>query len=196
MQRPNDYDNVQPYGEFTPLKLGGHICKIMQVKETKSKAGRDMLEISLDIAEGDQKDYFANLYRTDTRENKKWGCVVYQLTRDNDGNTSRGFKTFITSVENSNPGFKAVWGDKFAACFKGKLIGGVFGREQYLKDGEKKFATKCVQFRSVESIRAGVEVPEDKLLPDTGYPSGYTPSPAGDGFMNVPDGSVDELPFL
>jgi hypothetical protein len=197
MQKPNDYDNVQPYGEFTPLKLGGHICKIMQVKETKSKAGRDMLEISLDIAEGDQKDYFANLYKADTRENKKWGCVVYQLTQDNNGGTSRGLKTFLTSVENSNPGFKIVWGDKFAACFKGKLIGGVFGREQYLNsNGEKKFATKCVQFRSVESIRAGVEVPEDKLLPDTSYPSGYTPSPVGDGFMNIPDDSVDELPFL
>lgn len=200
MQKPNDYDNVQAYGDFIPLKLGGHICKIMQVKETTSKAGKEMLEISLDIAEGDQKDYFAQQYKSDTRENKKWGCVVYQLVKDNDGNTSKGFKTFITSAENSNSGFKVSWGNNFAACFKGKLIGGVFGREQYLNSYcEKKFATKCVQFRSVESIRNGVDIPEDKLLPesqDNGYGPGYTPSTIGDGFMNIPNGLEEELPFM
>lgn len=200
MQKPNDYDNVQAYGEFTPLKLGGQICKIMQVKETKSSTGKDMLEISLDIAEGDQKDYYAQQYKTDTRDNKKWGCIVYQLLKDNNENTNRGFKSFITAVENSNAGFKVAWGDKFAACFKGKLIGGVYGREQYLNSyQEKKFSTKCVQFRSVEAIRNGVDVPEDKLLPESqnnGYDPGYTPSSVGDGFMNIPAGLDEELPFM
>lgn len=201
MIKPNDYDKVQAYGEFTPLKLGGHICKIMQVKETQSRAGKDMLEISIDIAEGEQKDYFAQSYKADTRENKKWGCVVYQLVKDNDGNTSRGFKSFITAVENSNSGFKVMWGDKFAACFKGKLIGGVFGREEYLNaNNEKKFATKCVQFRSLEAIRNGVDIPEDKLLPESqsnSYGPGYTPSPIGDGFMNIPTDAIEEeLPFM
>ncbi|WFR56413.1 hypothetical protein QA584_22795 [Anaerocolumna sp. AGMB13025] len=198
MQKPNDYDNVQAYGEFTPIKLGGHICKIMQVKETISSTGKDMLEISLDIAEGDQKDYYAQQYKTDTRTNKKWGCVVNQLINDNDGNTSRGFKSFITAVENSNSGFKVAWGNNFAACFKGKLIGGVFGREQYLNaNNEKKFFTKCSQFRSVESIRAGVEVPADKLLPDTDTAPGAPPSMYdSDGFMTIPAGSESELPFM
>lgn len=204
MQKPNDYEAVQAYGDFTPLKLGGHICKIMQVKETKSKkGGKDMLEISLDIADGDQKGYFEQQYRNDSRENKKWGCIVYQLVNDNEGGTSRGFKSFITSVENSNNSFKVAWGNNFAACFKGKLIGGVFGREQYLnQSGEKKFATKCVQFRSVDAIRAGVEIPEDKLLSEnagynTGYASGYPSgsTPGVDGFMNIPDGIDEELPF-
>lgn len=201
MQKPSDYDNVQAYGEFTPLKLGGHICKIMQVKETVSKTGKDMLEISLDIAEGEQKDYFAQSYKADTRENKKWGCVVYQLVKDNEGNTNRGFKSFITSVENSNSGFKVAWGNNFSACFKGKLIGGVFGREQYINTyNETKFATKCVQFRSIEAIRNGVEIPEDKLLSSSQsntYGHGYTPSPVGDGFMNIPSDAIEEeLPFM
>lgn len=46
------------------------------------------------------------------------------------------------------------------------LVGGVFGREQYLKDGQLKMITKCVEFRSVEAIKAGVKVPEDKLIDD------------------------------
>lgn len=200
MQKPNDYDNVQAYGEFTPLKLGGHICKIMQVEETKSSNGKDMLKISLDIAEGEQKDYYAQQYKSDTRENKKWGCIVYQLVHDSNGNTNRGFKSFITAVENSNPGFKVAWDNKFSACFKGKLVGGVFGREQYLNAyQEKKFTTKCVQIRSVEAIRNGVDIPEDKLLPESpsnGYGQGYTPSSVGDGFMNIPDGIDEELPFM
>ena len=204
MQKPNDYEQVQAYGEFTPLKLGGHICRIMQVEETRSTTGKDMLKISLDIAEGDQKGYFEQQYKSDTRSDKKWGCVVYQLIHDANGGTNRGFKSFVTSAENSNPNFKAAWPNNFAACFKDKLIGGVFGREQYLNQaGEKKLATKCFFFRSADAIRAGVEVPEDRLLPEnsgynTGYAPGYMPVPGTDGFMNIPDGSIgnDELPFL
>lgn len=198
MQKPNDYEQVQVFGDYVPLKLGGHICKIMQVKETKSKNGKDMLEISLDIAEGDQKDYFAQQYKTDTRKNKRWGCIVYQLVQDSNGGTSRGFKTFVKSVEHSNSKFTPVWGANFAACFKDKLVGGVFGREQYVNaSGEKKFATKCFFFRSAEVIQNGVEPPEDKLLPeDNSQYSGTASSLAGDGFMNVPDGIDEELPFL
>lgn len=64
MKKPNNYETTQAYGDFTPLELGGHICKIMKVEETKSKAGNDMIIISLDIAEGDQKDYFSKQYMT------------------------------------------------------------------------------------------------------------------------------------
>lgn len=165
MVKPSNYDNVQEYGEFKPLELGGHICRIMSVEETKSSTGKDMLKIFLDIAEGEQANYYAEQYKADSRADKKWGCIVYQLTEDKDGNTNRGLKTFITSVEKSNKGFTVAWGDNFTACLKGKVIGGVFGREQYQNSkGELKFITKCVSFRSVDTVRAGVDVPADKLL--------------------------------
>lgn len=169
MEKPRDYDNVQEFGNFEPLELGGHICKIMKVEETTSQNGKPMLKISLDIAEGRQKDYYANQYRSDTRSPKRWGCVVNQLINDNDGNTSRGFKTFISCVEKSNAGFNVVWGNGFSNCFKNKLVGGVFGREEYINQnsGEKKFAIKCRNFRSTGEIKQGVEIPQDKLL-DTG----------------------------
>lgn len=38
------------------------------------------------------------------------------------------------------------------------------GKEEYLYNGEKKMGTKCVAFRSVETIKAGVQVPKDNLL--------------------------------
>lgn len=168
MIRPKNWENVQAFEEYEPLDLGGHICKIMKVEETKSqKTQKDMLIVYLDIAEGEQKNYYANQYKADTRPDKKWGCRVFQLTEDADGNTSRGFKTFISAVEKSNPGFdsNAIWDEQFAEYFKDKLIGGVFGREQYLAaDGKLKWSTKCRAFRDIDTIKKGVAIPEDKYL--------------------------------
>lgn len=194
MVKPSNYDNVQEYGEFKPLELGGHICKIMSVEETKSSTGKDMLKIFLDIAEGEQANYYAEQYKADSRADKKWGCIVYQLTEDKDGNTNRGLKTFITSVEKSNKGFTVAWGDNFTTCLKGKVIGGVFGREQYQNSkGELKFITKCVSFRSVDTVRAGVDVPADKLLQGAA-PTGIATSGIPSNFEEVTLAAGD-LPF-
>lgn len=195
MQKPNNYDNVQAAGDFIPLDLGGHICIVKQIEEKKSSTGKDMIVISLDTDVSDkQPKYYENQFRNDIRPNKKWGCVVYQLVLDNEGNTNKGLKTFITSVEKSNPGFKVVWGDGFTACFKNKLVGAIFGREEYLNaSNEKKMATKCFFFRSVDAIKSGVPIPEDRLL-NTSFTSSNQPT-GSDGFMNIPDGIDEELPF-
>lgn len=168
MQKPIDFDEVQGYGERQPLPPGGYICRIMKVEETTAKSsGAEMLKISLDIAEGEYKDYYAKGYRSDTRPDKKWGCSVYQLTYDpvNPRSTNKGFKTFTTAVCKSNQGFVIPWGDKFGEGFKNKIVGVIFRREQYIgTDGNTHFSTKAFQFRSTNTIREGVPVPEDKLL--------------------------------
>ncbi len=54
MQKPEKWDKVTPErGGYEYLPQGGYACVILRVKETKSKAGRQMLEIDLDIAMGD-----------------------------------------------------------------------------------------------------------------------------------------------
>lgn len=183
MIKPRDYDQTAAFGEFTPLELGGHICQIMNVEETKSRNGNDMLIISLDTAPQDiQPGYYMEQWKADTRPDKRWGCRMFQMVYDSEGKTSRGFKTFITAVEKSNPGFQVQWGDSFAKCFKNRLIGGVFGREQYLNaSGEAKWFIKCVQLRSVEAIQKGVDVPEDKYLTQAPAPAQFTPLPDNDG---------------
>lgn len=166
LNKPNDYEAVQSYGEFKDITPGGHIMRIMGVEVVKSSTGKEMLKISLDTASDDsQPDYFADKYRRDTRTEKKWGCIMYQLVYDEKGATNRGFKTFITSVEESNPGFAVVWGDGFEACFKKRRVGAIFREEEYEKnDGTIGKSTKPFAFRSVETIKAGVEIPEPKLL--------------------------------
>lgn len=195
MLKPNDYDRITAYGEYNPLELGGHICKIMNVEETTSKSGKPMLIISLDTAPQDvQPGYFSEKYRNDTRQNKKWGCRVWQLVYDSEGNTHRGFKTFCTSVEKSNPNFHIQWGDAFASCFRGALIGGVFGRVEYAKQsGGTGWQTKCVAFRTVEAIENGVEVPEDKYLNQNTSSSAYDSQQHQNDFRTIDDS--DDLPF-
>lgn len=191
MKKPNNWENTQAFGDFEPLELGGHICKIMSVEETKSRKGKDMIKISLDIAEGEQAGYYAEQYRNDNRPDKKWGCIVHQLVEDDYGNTNKGFKTFVKAVEKSNADFDQdkIWDEHFCDYFKNKLIGGVFGREQYENSkGDLKWSTKCVQFRDVETIRKGVPIPTDKYL-DTPNSQAHSKN----DFAEMP--LDDDLPF-
>lgn len=195
MQKPNNYENTQASGEFVPIELGGHIMVIKQVEEMKSKTGRDMLKVSFDFADtDDQAKYFEKVFRDDIRPEKKWpnAGTTYILTEDIDGNCSKQFKTFTTSVEKSNPGFQVQWGDSFCQGFKNKLVGGVFGivEEEYNDKRSKRH--KLRWFRSVEGVK-NAEIPDAKLLPAQN--SQLPGQPVGDGFMTIPDGLDEELPF-
>lgn len=204
MQKPSDYDSVQAYGETAPLERGGHIMKIVKVEETVSKNGNPMIMIYLDTDKSDKQPlYFKKKYDADTRAEKKWGCIVYQLTEDpQTGGTNPRFKTFTTSVEESNSSsFKILWGDKFCECFKGRLVGGVFRREEFLtQKGKRAWSTKCCAFRSVAAINEGVEIPEDKPL-DAASQGGYPIPDSANVTVNVETGEVmtteteDDYPF-
>ena len=192
MLKPNNYDNTQSLGGFTPIELGGHVLVIKKIEEVKSKkSGRDMIKISLDTDRTDsQPGYYTERWKNDNRDNKRWGCIVNQLILDNEGNTSKGFKTFIEMVKNSNQGLTddRIFGNfPLETNLKGKLIGGAFGREEYLNSyGESKFSIKCMNFRTVQDVVEGkVEVPKDKLLaPAADYNSGYDDvTPIDDGEM-------------
>lgn len=195
MLKPQDFEQAQGFSSFEKLTPGGHICKIMKVEETKSKAGRDMIVIYLDTDKTDsQPNYYSNAYKNDKRENKKWNnnAIIRQLVLDAEGATNRGFKTFIDTVEECNPGFKVVWGDKFADCFKNKLIGALFGEEEYLDNyGASKFAVKFQAFRTVQQAKDGVDAPEKKLLNPTGKNQGFNPNED----ITPVDDEPNELPF-
>lgn len=179
MIKPKNWENTSAYGDFEPLEPGGHVCRIIKVEETKSRAGKDMIVIYVDIAEGEQTGYFRKQFDENNAADRKWpnGGTYYQLLEDADGNTNRGFKTVIESVKKSNSDFNedAIWNENFCEYFKGKYVGCVFGREQYLnRENKLKFATKIFNFRDVETIRKGVDVPEDKLLEPVQAPKGFT----------------------
>ena len=161
MIKPKDYDQVSAYEEFTPIKEGGYICRIVKVEETESKAGHPMIKVALDVAEGEFKDYYKEQYVKFNSE--KWGCVLYILTTTKDGATS---------------------------SFKGKLIGVLFGREEYEnKYGERKWNVKPRITKDVDKIRSGdFKVPDERPLNST-----------KEQYQNIPEGFTeigeDEIPF-
>lgn len=193
MQKPNNYDNTQVGGDFIPVEVGGHHLVIKKVEESKSKTGKDMLIVAFDMAANDkQPNYFSEQFASDIRPEKKWprGGRQYIVTEDNEGKCSKSFKTFITSVEKSNKGFETVWGDKFAAQFKGKKIGGVFGLVENEYNGKTTMRSELRWF--CEDGKAdGAKVPDPRYLPNNNKTVG-APS---DDFINVPDLVDDEIPF-
>ena len=100
----------------------------------------------------------------------------------------------MLNFEDSNPGYRWNWEEW---TLKGKLIGALFNNKEYEFDGRHGFFTNCHSLVTVEKICSGkFTIPEDTLLKekrDNGYPAGSTPGI--DGFMNIPDGIDEELPF-
>ena len=192
MIKPNNYEEVQAMGEYTPINLGGHKLVIMKVEECETSNGNQYIKVSFDTAKDDiQPNYYSNQYKQDTRTEKKWSGVTTVFPTDNEGKTSRAFKTFCTSVEKSNAGFKMVWGEQFCNALKGKLIGGVFGEEEYEgNDGEIKTARKLRWFRSIEGVM-DADVPAKKTLAKEDAPAfnSYT-APNFEEFSGD-----DDLPF-
>lgn len=192
MNKPMNYENVST-GDFTPVTPGGHHLIIKQVKETQSKSGKDMLVVALDMAQNDSQPlYMSKLFEGDTRPEKKWprAGTVYVVATDKDGNTSRNFKTFITSFEKSN-NVQVTWGEgaAFVNQFAGKKIGGVYGYVEDEYNGERKMRCELRWF--CEDGRAdGARVPDPKLLPA----QGAAPVQAGSaaGFTPV---ELEDLPF-
>lgn len=193
MNKPNNYDTTSA-GGFTPAKLGGHRCVIKEVVETKTKTGRPMIVVYFDFADDDrQPRYFSKLFADDIRPEKKWPYTgtAYISTEDQDGNCSRSFKQFTTAFETSN-NTETVWGTAFCQQFTGKVIGAVFGEVENEYNGKVTMRHERRWFCDVDKAD-GADIPEAKYL--TGNRPVSRGPATSDGFVNVPPGVDEELPF-
>lgn len=195
MKQLNGYANAQAYSEQERLPIGGYILKILDVKYQTNDWG-DIIQLSFDIAEGDQKDFYASNYKAQNGEDKKWKGVYRLRVPKDDGSeqdewTMRKFKTVITAFEESNNGYHWNWDEQ---TLKGKTIGALFNNKEYEYNGRHGFFTNCHSLVVAEKIRSGkFTIPEDTLL-KSGSSTTQT-KPDADGFMNIPDGIDEELPF-
>lgn len=195
MNKPNGYDEAKAGGDFTPIELGGHHLVIKQVNERKNKNGGDMIVVLFDFAQNDkQAGYFMEQFKNDIRPEKKWPnqATQYINVYDQDGKTSRNFKTFTTCVEHSNAGFTTQWGDNFCQQFKDKKIGGVFGEQMDYYNGEEKKKRVLRWFVSSDKV-ADAQVPD--MSETAAYKQNGAVTSGSDGFVNLPDGIDEELPF-
>lgn len=189
MEKLQGYDEAQALtGEYERLAPGGYICTIKSAKEENSKSGKRMLVIALDILEGDKKEFFKKRFEENASPEKKWpaGAIYRQML---EGEKAAGYlKGLMTSLENSNEGFKWNWDEKKLADLK---CGAIFGEEEYERlDGSIGTTTKVKFIRTVQAIKEGnFKVPELKKLPQKGE--------AFEDFVNstIASDSDDDLPF-
>ena len=184
---PAGHDELQTGREFTPIELGGHKLIIKALEECKASNGNMYLKISFDTTSDDkQPNYYAEQYKNDTRDTKKWGGVATLFPTDQQGKTSKTFKQFCTSIERSNNS-KIQWGAGFESSIVGKYIGGVFGEEEYINaSGELKTARKLFWWRSTEGIKDAA-IPTKREVDK--------PADNGTGWMAIPDALEIDLPF-
>lgn len=196
MKKLGRYAEAKTYTDQERLPAGGYILDIKNVEYKENDWG-DVIILSFDIAKGDFKGFFEKNYKTQNGEDKKWkGTYRLRVPKD-DGSeqdewTLRRFKTIITNFEDSNNGFHWDWDEQ---KLKGKKIGALFNNKEYDYNNRSGFFTNCHSLVTVEKIDSGrFEIPADTLLKNG---SAFTAEPKADsdGFMNIPDGIDEELPF-
>lgn len=199
IKKPQGYDEAWTYtGESRSLPAGCYVCEILGAIE-ENYNGRERFVMQFDIAEGEYKGFYQQQYKA-AQERNIGAKYKGEHRQYMDGNSLPYFKGLITSIEKSNPGYSFPWNlEGNEKTLKGKKFGAVMGREQIETDNkEKVFWTHIFQVRSIEGLK-DAKVPEDRLLNEQ---SAHQPAPAADpslaadGFMNIPDGIDEELPFM
>ena len=186
---------------YIQLPKGAYVIVIKGAKMKKWDDGDESIAIAFDIAEGEYKGLYQSQFDSDTRSGKEWPYdAVFLLTAPTDSSPDwiwNNYNTFFADLEDSNNGF-VFSGD--LKTLKGKIIGGKFHNRQTEKDGNiyDHIVMKwtCIA-DDVRNNRAG-KLPNDKLI-GTGTRASRASALASadsDGFMDIPDGTVDEeLPF-
>lgn len=182
-------------GGIPQLPKGGYIAKILDCKEEQSATGYRWLAISFDIAEGEHKGHFAEQYRANTNEDKKWRGTYNAFIPDESSqyyeDNLNKFKTMIANIEESNPGYHWDWDE---TKLKGKMVGLLFGEKEFeTNNGDVIIITECRGIRSIDCIKEGkFKMPALKTLGNK--PSTKPSSQTGYTDLGVVDDD-DDLPF-
>ena len=166
----NNYDTTQTISARAQLPVGAYICQILKAEEkvySSSKGEWHKLEVSFDISEGEHKDFYANDYRSQSGEDKKWKGILRMNIPSDDGSEAdnwakRSFKTNILAIEESNNGYHWDWNE---AQLKGKTVGIVFRSEEWEYNGKRGWRTAPFKMVPAADVKSGnVKIPDPKPL--------------------------------
>lgn len=185
-----DMTNVKEAGDFTRLPAGPYICVIRNVEDVEDK---EYLKITYDIAEGEYAGHFDEI----RKDHSDWAwCGAY--VRSYKTKALPMFKRFCSSVSKSNGAYvfdgNTVNSDEKTLI--GKKVGITFQEEEYYgNDGTLK--TRLIVYKEFPVSELDKQsIPKTKKLEgEAAKPAGAIAKPDADGFMNVPDGVGDELPW-
>jgi len=178
----SDYETTETSGfvERERLKLGGHICKVLETSietVTSKKDGKtfNMLKLKFDIeAPDEQAGFYQRRFVEEAKAdalNTKWKGYYRLTIPDNSSEdfVKKNWKTFLTSIEESNPGVKINGTAGFDEnILVGKVFGGIFGLEEFTlpTDGRTITFTKIRFPRSTKNITEA-KIPSVRLLDGT-----------------------------
>lgn len=197
MKAFSNYDEAKKQAQASgseKLPAGAYVCKILGVKfEVGENGNSDRIAIQFDIEEGENKGFFKKQYEASTSDDKKWkGATRIYVPNDNgseqDSWTKKSFAGWTNAFELSNPGYTWDWDEN---KWKGLKVGIVFGETGTKINGKDVVYTEARFAIEVEKVRDG-SAPAAKFKSKNGYGENSTSS---DGFMTVPSGSEDEIPF-
>ena len=191
MIKPEGYDEAKIGGSFNRITAGTHTVRILKVEDVKSSNDRAMIVLSLDVCQGEFKDYYKNKYNY-VEENyggAKWGCILKQVY---DGNSASYFKGMITAIEKSNQGYNYKNSGYDETTLKGKIACGVFDYGDPWKndDGEMVRTIKILLLRSLDMLGKITPKAKQEIKPPFANKSYGEAPPTG-----FEDDNSDELPF-
>lgn len=172
-----------------PLPVGGYVAKIMNA-EVKEYNWGEVLVISFDVAEGEYKDFFANQYKANTNEDKKWkGNFRINVPQESNQwfeSQKRTFGNAIACIEESNSGYAWDWDE---TKLKGKTVGVLFRNFEWEVNGNSGWSTECGCFISADDVRKG----NFRMMNDRPLKNKTTTQTAT--FETVESISDEDLPF-
>lgn len=145
-------------GKFKQLPAGGYVCAIKKVVDHPDE---EYLEVQYDVARGEHKGYFTNF-----EKEMGWAKNTFRVYY-REGKVQSFFKSFITSIEESNKNFK--FDGTHEKTLEKKYIGLVIGIREYLgNDGKVKTTEDVRLYRSIKAIKDGdFTMPELRKLDDS-----------------------------
>ena len=161
-----DYETTQTITGSRQLPVGAYVCTILKAEEkvyNSSKGEWHKLEISFDIAEGENKGFYAVDYRAQTGEDKKWKGVIRLNVPNDDGSemdawNKRSFKTNMQAIEESNSGYHWDWNE---AQLKNKTVGIVFRSEEWEYNGKRGWRTAPFKMVPAADVKSGnIKIPD------------------------------------
>ena len=145
---------------FTELPpQGAYVAEIQDVRFVPAdgdKQLRDVIELMMEIVEGEYKNRFHEVYKdNDERFGNARYKGIFRLTPPIDGDEDwrkRVFEGNLWCVEQSNPGYKWDWDEQ---KLKGKKVGINLRNYLYTSNGQNRTTTEIGKFETVDDVRNG-----------------------------------------
>lgn len=194
ISQPKNWESVQAYSDYPKLPVGAYVCRVLKVIINPTQQGGSVMQLGIDIDEGEYKDFYRAEFAANTARDKKWkGIMRIYLPREDgseqDENNKRTFKGFVEALEHSNPGYRCFTNGNFdEKTLIGKQVGVLFRNVEWAFDGRRGWAVRPYRCLDANRVRSGsFYLPKDKPLPERAQT--FTQN---DGYTAVED---SELPF-